>query len=259
MHKYHLVNIHQLTENQKSRLRNGHPVRVKLGNHHKLHVSEPQLKKLHKSHAAGKAYTLTMDPFQAKQHGAGLFGDIVSKIKQLASKHKHMINPAISGLKKTAHHGISHLSKVAHETIENKLKTFGGEHSGEGIKKRRGRPKKGKGIVGDVLKGLVGFTGLGVKPKTRGRPKKGEGIIGDVLKGLVGVTGLGVKPHKKRGRKGKGVVTDIAKAGAKAAAKVAIKHGAEYLTNKIGNGVKHRRKVGRPRKHKGATLMPAGY
>ena len=221
MHKYHLVNIHQLTENQKSRLRNGHPVRVKLGNHHKIHVSEPQLKRLHKAHAIGKAFTLTMDPFQAKQHGEGIFGDIVSKIKQLANKHKHIINPVISGLKKSAHHGISHLSKTAHETIENKLKTFGGE----GIHKKRGRPKKGKGIVGDVLKGLIGFTGLGVKP------------------------------HKKRGPKGKGLVGDLVKAGAK----VAIKHGAKYLTDKIGDGVKRKRKVGRPRKHKGAALMPAGY
>ncbi len=49
--------------------------------------SEPQLKRLHESHAAGKAYTLTMDPFQAKQHEEGLFEDIVSKIKPLAIKN----------------------------------------------------------------------------------------------------------------------------------------------------------------------------
>jgi hypothetical protein len=34
----------------------------------------------------------------------------------------------------------------------------------------------------------VGYTGNGLKNK-RGRPKKGEGIIGDTLKGLISMTG----------------------------------------------------------------------
>ena len=36
---YHEVGIHKLSENQLSKLRNGHPVRVKLGNHHKICLS----------------------------------------------------------------------------------------------------------------------------------------------------------------------------------------------------------------------------
>ena len=49
MHNYHIVNIHRLTENQKSRLRNGHPVRVRLGGHHKMHASSEQIKELEKA------------------------------------------------------------------------------------------------------------------------------------------------------------------------------------------------------------------
>ena len=36
---YHPVGIDNLSENQLSRLRNGHSVRDKLGNHHKVHLS----------------------------------------------------------------------------------------------------------------------------------------------------------------------------------------------------------------------------
>ena len=44
---YHEVGIQKLSENQLSKLRNGHPVRVKLGDHHKICLSVQQLKKLH--------------------------------------------------------------------------------------------------------------------------------------------------------------------------------------------------------------------
>ena len=39
---YHSVGIDKLSENQLSRLRNGHSVRVKLGHHHKVHLSVHQ-------------------------------------------------------------------------------------------------------------------------------------------------------------------------------------------------------------------------
>ena len=40
MHNYQIVSIHCLTENHKSQLRNGHPVRVRLGGHHKIHAEQ---------------------------------------------------------------------------------------------------------------------------------------------------------------------------------------------------------------------------
>ena len=43
---YQTVGIAKLSDNQLSRLRNGHPVRVKLGNFHKIALNIQQLKKL---------------------------------------------------------------------------------------------------------------------------------------------------------------------------------------------------------------------
>jgi hypothetical protein len=56
------------------------------------------------------------------------------------------------------------------------------ELTGEGAKRRRGRPKKGKGIIGDVLKGIIGVSSLGVKPKrtTKRTTRKGKGILGTI-------------------------------------------------------------------------------
>jgi hypothetical protein len=70
--------------------------------------------------------------------------------------------------------------------------------------------KQGKGVFGDAARwlghagvnGLVGLTGLGVKPKRA--PKKGKGVFGDAARwlghagvnGLVGLTGLGVNPEQ---------------------------------------------------------------
>ena len=84
---YHEVGIHKLSENQLSKLRNGHPVRVKLGNHHKIHLSVQQLKKLHKASQKGSASTITFDPYQMEAHGSGIFGDIARKAKAFVQKY----------------------------------------------------------------------------------------------------------------------------------------------------------------------------
>ena len=47
---------------------NGHSVRVSAGNGHDVELSKEQFKKLSKAHNAGKAITLTMDPFQIQNH-----------------------------------------------------------------------------------------------------------------------------------------------------------------------------------------------
>ena len=149
--------------------------------------------------------------------------------------------------------GIDKLSNKPKEKLEELIQPI----EGEGVKRRRGRPKKGEGIIGDVLKGLVGVTGLGVvKPK---RVRKGKGVIGDVLKNLIGSTGLGVvKP--KRGRKGKGFMTDLIKnvaPGAIDAIGNAAAGAGKGQVSAIVSGAK--RKAGRPRKGRGGgTLFPAG-
>jgi len=176
---YHSTGVQKLSESQKSKLRNGHPVRIKLGSGNTLHLTDQQIKKLQSAHKKGAAYTITFHPEQAEKHGSGMFGDIASKAKAFAKKHKDLINPIIAKVRAGAHSGVDKLSAKAREKIDDIIK-----------------PIEGEGVV---------------KPKRRGRPKKGEGIIGDALKGLIGMTGLGVvKP--KRLRKGKGVLTNIIKA-----------------------------------------------
>ena len=67
---YHEAGIQELSKKQISRLLNGHPVRIKHGSHHKIHLSADHHKKLHRAHAKGSALTVTLDPFaiQHNQH-----------------------------------------------------------------------------------------------------------------------------------------------------------------------------------------------
>ena len=255
---YHSTGVGKLSPSQMSKLRNGHAVRIKSGSGNTLHLTDPQIKKLQSAHKKGAAYTITFHPEQAEKHGSGFFGDIASKAKAFARKHKDLINPIIGRVKAGVHGGIDKLSNKAKEKLEElaskanaKVDEFIQPIEGEGVKRRRGRPKKGEGIIGDALKGLIGMSGLGVvKPK---RLKKGKGIIGDVLKGLIGSTGLGVvKP--KRVRKGKGIMSSILKAVGPAiidAASNAAKGKVE------GMGAK-KRKAGRPKGRGGGALFPAG-
>ena len=223
---YSAVGVGKLSETQKSKLRNGHPVRIKQGSGNTLHLTDPQIKKLAQAHKKGAAYTLTMHPEQAEKHGAGFFGDIATKAKAFAKKHKDLINPIIGRVRAGAHSGIDKLSAKAREKIDEIIK-----------------PIEGEGVV---------------KPKRRGRPKKGEGIIGDALKGLIGMTGLGVvKP--KRMRKGKGVFSNIVKAVAPAAIDAIASAATSAAKDKVAGMGAKKRKPGRPRKGRGGgALFPAG-
>ena len=243
---YNPVGVSKLSENQKSRLRNGHPVRIKKGTANKLHLTQEQIKKLESASRRGAGYTVQLNPEQAEKHGAGIFGDIATKLKKLAVKHKDIINPVIKAIKNAGHKGLTKVSTSLHNKINDMP-----ELTGEGAKKRRrGRPsKKGKGFLGDVL-GFINPT------------------IGTVAKSV----GLGVKKTRKpRTRKptttkGKGLLSDLAKSGVKALAPVLIDAASNAAKNKIsGMGARKKRttkktKVGRPRKTKtGSALMPAGY
>jgi len=222
---YHSTGVGKLSESQKSKLRNGHPVRIKKGSGNTLHLTDAQIKKLESAHKKGAAYTITFHPEQAEKHGSGFFGDIASKAKAFARKHKDLINPIIAKVKAGAHSGVDKLSAKAREKIDEIIK-----------------PIEGEGVV---------------KPKRRGRPTKGTGVIGDVLKGLIGVTGLGVvKP--KRLRKGKGVLTNIIKAVAPSAIDAIANAATSVAKNKVEGMSAKKRKAGRPKGRGGGALFPAG-
>jgi hypothetical protein len=274
---YEVVSVGKLSETQKSKLRNGHPVRVKKGSGNQLCLSHDQIKKLESASRKGKAVTITLHPEQAEKHGAGIFGDIATKLKKLAVQNKDLINPIIGRVRGTAKKGVSKLANKANETIDKYITDIEGGalypagHTGSGIKKR-GRPKKGKGVIGDVLKGIINTTGLGVV----------------VEPPLLQVAEKAKKPRKTKKGKGLGALAGLAaKAAAKALAPVAIDAAANFAKNKVsGLGVKKKRgrkpgkvttgqllglhkqalnltkqlkKRGRPRKRDGGSLMPAGY
>jgi hypothetical protein len=274
---YEVVSVGKLSETQKSKLRNGHPVRVKKGSGNQLCLSHDQIKKLESASRKGKAVTITLHPEQAEKHGAGIFGDIATKLKKLAVQNKDLINPIIGRVRGTAKKGVSKLANKANETIDKYITDIEGGalypagHTGSGIKKR-GRPKKGKGVIGDVLKNIINTTGLGVV----------------VEPPLLQVAEKTKKPRKTKKGKGLGALAGLAaKAAAKALAPVAIDAAANFAKNKVsGLGVKKKRgrkpgkvttgqllglhkqalnltkqlkKRGRPRKRDGGALMPAGY
>ena len=276
---YHPVGIDKLSENQLSRLRNGHSVRVKLGNHHKVHLSVHQLKKLHSAHKHGKASTLSFDPYQMEAHGSGIFGDIARKAKAFVQKHhlQDIVNPVIAKAKRMGHHAVNHASHYAHSQL-NKLQPIEGHgllgdfadslafnaylnhNAGKGIKHTHKHHRHhnhhhhhhGEGILGGILSGAAGLSNLIGGP--------GSDEASKVLNGIGGVAntfGLGVarkhdthnhlhKHTRKRitKRKGTGFFNDIgqlAKSGAKSIAKKGIQAGADYINDKInGLGISRR-------------------
>ena len=203
---YHSTGVQKLSESQKSKLRNGHSVRIKQGSGNTLNLTDAQIKKLAQAHKKGAAYTLQMHPEQSEKHGAGFFGDIASKAKSLAistvKKNRDLINPIIGRARSYAKSGIQKLADKANAQVDKYTPEIEGE-----------------GVIGDALKGLISMTGLGMKK--RGRPKgtkKGKGIMGSLLKAVAPaiidaaagavkgkVSGMGIKrvgrPRKKASKK----------------------------------------------------------
>ena len=115
---YSEIAVAKLSETQKSKLRNGHPVRVKIGSGNKLNLTQEQIKKLDSAARKDKAVTITLHPEQAEKHGSGIFGDIATKIKKLAVQNKDLINPIIGRVRGVAKSGVSKLANKANSTID---------------------------------------------------------------------------------------------------------------------------------------------
>ena len=64
---YEVVSVGKLSETQKSKLRNGHPVRVKKGSGNKLSLTHDQIKKLESAAKKRKAVTITLHQEQAEK------------------------------------------------------------------------------------------------------------------------------------------------------------------------------------------------
>jgi hypothetical protein len=173
------------------------------------------------------ASVVQLDPHQASQHGEGLMGDL----KKFVVKQAHLLHPVIRGAKSRANSLVCKGSKYSHNKIDEFKEVGGGR-----VKPRVYKTKvaKSQGVGADILKGLA--TGA------------------DIL-------GFGVNPrlYRKKTTRGKDILGDLPKQEFKAGANFALDKGADFLKGKIaGMGVK--RRVGRPcKRHRGSSLMPAGY
>jgi hypothetical protein len=219
---YTIVGVQKLSETQKSRLRNGHPVKIQKGSGNQL--TNKQIKILESSTRSCATYTSTLDPHQTEKHGTGVMGDMFSKAKAFARKHKDLINPIIGRVRDGSKSGIDKLTGKDNEKVDEYIK-----------------PIEGEGIIGDTLKGLIGMTSLGMKK--HGRPKK---ILTEGVNNKVGE------------RKGKGVLANIIKT----VVSDVIDTTAGAVKGKVGtlgSGVTHKKILGlrikrvpkKPRKRKG--------
>jgi hypothetical protein len=206
-----------------------------------MFLTTAQVRKAMKSHSAGKGCTMKMTMAQLKHHathGTGFFSDLIRKginfarpyaRKGLAAGARYLenkvadlahLNPPkegtgfLSDLIGSIGLGVAppHMSRQTGQQKGMQGEGFLSDalsSIGLGVAPKKRGAKKGKGVFGDILRGaghagvsgLVGLTGLGVKPK---RAKKGEGFLGNALgwighkgvDGLVGLTGLGVNPKQ---------------------------------------------------------------
>lgn len=222
---YHSIGVQKLSESQKSKLRNSHPVRIKVGSGNTLHLTDQQIKKLQSAHKKGAAYTIQMHPEQAEKHGAGIFGDIKKFAISTVRKNRDLLNPIIGRARSYAKSGIQKLADKANSQVDKYTPEIEGE-----------------GIIGDALKGLIGMSGLGMKKK-RGRPKKvGKGILSSIAKAV----GPAIIDAAANAAKGKVEGMGIKRVG----------RPRKKASKKASKKPKTRR-VGRPRK--GGALIAPGY
>ena len=224
---YHSTGVQKLSESQKSKLRNGHPVRIKQGSGNSLNLTDAQIKKLAQAHKRGAAYTIQMHPEQAEKHGAGIFGDIKKFALSTVRKNRDLLNPIIGRARSYAKSGIQKLADKANSQVDKYTPEIEGE-----------------GIIGDALKGLISMTGLGAKKK-RGRPKgtkKGKGIMSSLIKAVAPAI-IDAAAGAVKGKVSGMVIKRVGRPRKKASKKASKKP--------------KTRRVGRPRK--GGALIAPGY
>ena len=221
---YHSVEVKKLSPHQHSRLRNHHRVKVELGSGEKLHLTQEQIKRLHKAKTSRNGGALiSFDPYQKDSHypnhrkgrGTPIMEQQFSgnDLAHFVGAHKSS-EPLMN--KEISLNDVKDAGKRA-----KKLFGLGVRHKPKSVKKR-GRPKKEGGKIGDDVKrfftrtlpsGLIhqgipataSFLGGVGTAEIGGVGSIPAGIAGKALADKVGKqTGLGVK-HRGRPRKGQGI------------------------------------------------------
>lgn len=203
---YHKINIQRISKAQILKLLKGKRIRVKHGNHHTIHVSKEQHKKIMSAHVKGQGVNIEADPYQIELlKGSGVFGNIGHAISSIAHSPitqgivhhaapivmdlgKKYIERQLTGHGMHHHHGHHHGEGMHSHHHMHGCGDSGGLSShakrmdGEGIRKRR-KSHSGGSLSGGAL--MAGGYGEGAR-KAVGRRRVGHGINGhDVLNGLV--------------------------------------------------------------------------
>jgi hypothetical protein len=120
---YHPIEVASLSPSQVSKLMKGHPVRVKSGKGHVIHLSSEQLKKHHKASMKGAGHNLMLDPYQITLHGHLMGRGVMSKAKkgvkhvgQFVKAHKKHFRPLVNELKNVANQELAQASQHAIES-----------------------------------------------------------------------------------------------------------------------------------------------
>ena len=281
---YHPVKIEGLSKQQISRLLNGHPVRVRHGSTHTIHVSKEQHKKLVKASSKGSGLNLTLDPFQIHEHqhlrGEGIRGAI-KKVGHFVKHHKEAFRPLASALKETGHQALADLQShaiqsgvdpnlvhaygnMAHDIIPGgSLKSFF-RSPGMKVVRKALRPigqAAWNDINGLAMQGLSQANSAAQAGLATGM---GFGYRGGSLKSFVRSPGMRVvrKALRPIGQAAWNDINGLAMQGlsqANTAAQTGLATGMG-LGSRIGLGLRR----GRPKKHvrhhaHGGSLYPAGY
>jgi hypothetical protein len=245
---YHGCGIAKISPSQKSKLKRGEPVRMKLGSAHTLPMTDHQIKKLESAHRRGAAHTVHLDPYQIDElHGMGFF-DTLKKVASnpITKSISRAVRPMATNMARGALTSLGPMGQaLGNATIDILDKEA--ESRGYGLKKV-GRPRK-----------YVHHDKRIVEPVERGRKLKsvrGKGFFdnlkkvasSDVAKGL----SKSLRPMATDFLRSKlpqgGVMGTLGN--------LALDEANKYAESK-GYGVKKRRGPGRPRK--GGALIAAGY
>lgn len=132
--KYKSVKIHKLSPAQQRKLKKGNKVIIKGGSDHVIMLSPEQEKKFNKKSMMGCGITIQLDPYQQDMvmSGAG-FKDFVGQMKK-AKIGKKIIKFAKDN---------KILKRVGNALIDRAVATI----AGSGVKKPRGRPRKGGALM----------------------------------------------------------------------------------------------------------------
>ena len=222
---YHKIGIQKLSPAQISKLMNGHKVRVKHGNHHHLHVSEEQHKKIMSAHKKGKAHTLQFFPHQEEENlhlRGGSFKSVMKSVGKFAKPLAKKYGPAV--LDMGAQAAKSYLSGAGQEggSFKSVMKSVG---------------KFAKPLAKKYGPAVLDMGALAAKSYLEGAgARQGRALSGGSFKSVMKSVGKVVKPlAKKYGP----AVLDMGALAAKS-----------YLSGAGARGARGRR---------GRALMPAGY